>query len=365
MSKQTIYVFGTRLQPEKILNLISIEELKKRYISMIFIDTTKLYHSIPQDFKMEKISDNIIEYYDIDKFDDLNKLFFQTDNCHSYAIIAGWILAEQQEIIKYLKSKKLHTITLNLLPVNKPSYSSLYYNYLKSFFSKPKYLPDSMIVEAAYKEKLLKSMGHKDIWPIHSHIYETNYTISRLSTNKSIVYIDQNFSEHPDFKWFSIKKESFSKYYQDVYKLLLRYSFKYKLPITIALHPTSDIDKYKKLFPKATLVKGKTFKLINEAKVVFGHYSGALEFGILLNKPMLTFKIPKYLGAKINYNQEVFNRKTRINNISVFSTKLRLPNMMNQKKRSQYIHRYIKSKNSPKASFADIFFTKLNETIDD
>jgi hypothetical protein len=357
-----IYILGIRLQPLIFFNLIPIKEFQNKGYAITFINITKIFTQIPQDFNLQKINNNFITYEDASDVKDLNKIV----KPNSIAIQAGWQLPETTKVIKHLNQKSIFTITLNLLPINKPNYPAIVYNNVKRKILHPQNLSDAIIVDGYYKELLFRSLGYKkNIWPIHSHIYEqylqNQEKIKKTIKHNYIVYIDQNFIEHPDFNWFNISKKSFIDYYNELHEFLHKISKQMDLPIKIALHPTANEATYKKYFPVFELVKRDTFNLIHNSMLVIGHYSGAIDYAILSKKKILLVKIPVTISEKISTNQKSYSKKTMIKAISLpFKGNVSKLIKNNNWKRNKYIHKFIKSKNSPQKSFSDIFFMHIN-----
>lgn len=364
----TLYILSTRYQPSALFNLISIKDFCKHNFNITFINITKLYPNIPQTFELKEIYKETVTYLNIESIHELHTIIEKEDKASQIALFIGWVIKEQSEIINLFKSKSIFTISLNLLPINKPNYKALISNHLKNLLLQPKNLTDAIIVDGYYKTLLFKAMGYKNIWSIHSHIYEEynrhKETSSLTEEQPYILYIDQNFSQHPDFKWFNINKESFGAYYTEVKNILLEYAEHFNMPVKIALHPTADEDYYKKEFPNFELIKGNTFELINYAKLVIGHYSNIIDYAILSKKKIVLIDIPHKISQKISDNQKIYSNKTGIKSVSPKSETLENKNG-SESKLNKYIHLFIKAKDSPKQSFSNIFFMHLNSVVKD
>ncbi|MFT4643864.1 MAG: hypothetical protein ACI93P_000851 [bacterium] len=363
MKNKLFLIFGTRLQPEKLFYLIPIVELVKRDYNICFLNITPLFPSIPQEFKLKKVHEDTVTYKDIKNLSEIEQLLRKFERKNIVALEGGWRLKEQRKVIVYLKKRSVFTISLNILPTNKPNYFAILTNFIKNSFVTHRDYADAIIVDGAYKRKYFESLGYKNIWSLHSHIFEeflNRKCVPLLTENQDfILYVDQNFSGHPDFEWFKIPKGSFNDFYGELDVFLKNLSLEYNLPVKIALHPTSDEEIYKDFFPKFEFSKNDTFKLMNNSKFIVGHYSGALDFAILLKKKILLIAISDKISSKIADNQLIFANKTGVTNINLpFRAKhFYFKDVTSER----YINSFIKETNSPEHSFASLFFNKLNK----
>ena len=353
-----LFIIATRQQPSYIFNLINIDEFKESGINISFINITKLQNSVPQDFIVNKQGFNdTIEFYEPSDYTEFYSIAeFDTDD-KVYFLFTGWTITNNK-ILDYCNDNNIHTILLNIIPVNKTSLIYIIYNRIKGFFINRKSLYNSVIVDGNYKKEFHKSIGYSDIWEIHSHVYEEYLkNMNNESTDSYLLYVDQNFSNHPDFKWFDIDVNSFKDYYISINDFLQKQSVLYGLPVKIALHPTSDIELYKKIFHDFELCKGQTFKLMNNAKVIYGHYSNSLDYSILLNKHVILIDINKALSKKLSTNQKIFSRKINLKPINLNTYESIITKGNNDF--SNYIDKFIKPKNSLQKSFSTILLEKL------
>lgn len=360
--KKELFIIGIRLQPSILFSLLSIDILKENEFNIHFLNITSLFKEVPQELCINHIEGEKVSYKDISEIKDMEIIL----EPNSIAIITGWIPTGNSLVTDILKKKAIYSIHLNLLPVNKPNYIAIGFNYIKHINSCSLNQYNAVIVDGYYKELLLKALCRKSqIWSIHSQIFESYYLNQEGNTKTGegdqIIYVDQNLSEHPDFKWFNITKGSFNEYYIELNNTLKIISNQAQLPLKIALHPTANIITYKKLFPDFEIIKGETFNLIHNAKLVIGHYSGAIDYAILAEKKIVLIEIPKTISKKIYLNQKIYANKTGIETIKLpFAGDLMKSSRLNTKKREKYIHLFIKSKNSPNSRFTDIFIEHID-----
>ena len=353
-----LFIISTRQQPSYIFNLININEFVQANIDISFINITKLQNKVPQNFKVEKKNyENIIDFYAPDNYNDFYSIFnFNKENKY-YFLFTGWTI-NNEIILNFCKQKKIYTILLDLIPVNKFSYISIISNNIRSIFLKKSILYNSVIVGGHYKILFYKSIGYNDVWEIHTHIFEEYIkNINNVKTDSYLLYIDQNFLKHPDITWFNIDINSFEHYYTLINSFLKKQSTLYNLPVKIALHPTSDIKLYRKMFPNFMLYKNKTFNLMNNAKIIYGHYSNSLDYAVLIRKPMVLIDIENSLSPKLSNNLHTFANKIGIKPINPHRKDKVLTTDHNSY--HNYIYRFIKSKKNLTTTFSSILLDHI------
>ena len=138
-----------------------------------------------------------------------------------------------------------------------------------------------------------------------------------------------------------------SNYYSEVYSFLKEISQDNKdIDINIALHPKTDDFIIKKYFSSFFQAKNKTIQMIKNSDLVITHYSTALNFAYLYNKPILIIYTDEMKKKKFYKNfllpcaeqigQEPYNISKNKN--------LNLENYLNNYSisYSNYINNYIK-----------------------
>lgn len=105
-----------------------------------------------------------------------------------------------------------------------------------------------------------------------------------------VVFIDQNFLEHPDYDRLGLKRTVTPERFQNSINGLLESAERETATeVVIAAHPTSNVDKLKKLYGGRTVYGGRTADLIRRAKLVIAHSSTATQVAILYRKPIALF----------------------------------------------------------------------------
>ena len=120
-------------------------------------------------------------------------------------------------------------------------------------------------------------------------------TKKKKKFNKYIVLLDTEIS-HPQSLIIrgEIDNSAVIEHYKKLNLLLDYFAKIYKKRIIISIHPASDINKKKILFPRFKIEKYKTRNLIYNASLVLFFESSAILDAVILKKPIITLK-SKYL----------------------------------------------------------------------
>ncbi len=197
---------------------------------------------------------------------------------------------------------------------------------------------------------------------IYTHSYDYNYYLKiRHKLNnfnkKYLIYIDQDLLGHPAFFIEKRKAWANKNFYKKLNKLFYLLEKKYGQKIKIALHPKNK--SFNNLFSRRyKCYYDKTAELIRDSSHVLTHYSTAVSFGVLFNKP-ITFLTSNELnqlrpGAQVTkLSQEL---KSQIINIDNKKKKFKLKKKFDKKAYSRYLNKYVKHpKSSGKNSLISLF----------
>ncbi len=111
------------------------------------------------------------------------------------------------------------------------------------------------------------------------------HTPMQLENDKYIVFLDQYLPGHIDFVQLGGVGMDVERYYKSISNFLLQYAKRNQCRVVIAAHPKADFKNY---VPSEVLVyKNQTFDLIAKAEVVFAHYSTAVSYAVLFNRPLV------------------------------------------------------------------------------
>ena len=127
-----------------------------------------------------------------------------------------------------------------------------------------------------------------------------------------------------------------------------------KLNIKIAAHPKSNFEMSQKKYNHSIFVN-KTFELIRDADIVVSHSSTALQWAIIMKKPIILVKTDEIQNASY---AKIFNKDIdlfatvlgkRVVNLSQLSSVNNWKDYLNvdDEKYEKYIENYVKTKGSP------------------
>tara|TARA_B100000686_G_scaffold327593_1_gene386648 strand:+ start:31 stop:633 length:603 start_codon:yes stop_codon:yes gene_type:complete len=113
---------------------------------------------------------------------------------------------------------------------------------------------------------------------------------SNLSEEK-IVFIDGNI-DHGDaaIRVGKVSEESKLKYYNQLEQFLIKLSKIFNKKISICLHPSTNMEKYKKYLGKFEISKYQTSENIMKAFIVVFHESSAIYDALFLKKKIISLK---------------------------------------------------------------------------
>lgn len=176
----------------------------------------------------------------------------------------------------------------------------------------------------------------------------------KLESQNTIVYLDGFFPFHPDFLFMDVDyhQEIVEKFFKQMNNFFDLIELKYNVEVKIASHPRADWSKYGDVWNGRKVEYDKTVELVNESKACIAFSSTAINFAVLLNKPIILFNMevlePRY-GEIIRHFSKLLG--TDIVDISVTNEineeKIDKCFDFNNLSYAKYIEDYIKFKESP------------------
>ena len=124
----------------------------------------------------------------------------------------------------------------------------------------------------------------------HSFDYERWRTLpscSFINEDKYALFLDEDIAYHPDYARFGIKppvKET--SYYSAINRFFDEYERHTGIPVYVAVHPRAQYSKRPQLWGNRKLLHGQTPEAVNGASQIFIHFSTAISFAILAEKPL-------------------------------------------------------------------------------
>jgi hypothetical protein len=248
--------------------------------------------------------------------------------------------------------------------------------FLKNSFVKilaKKYYPDYLVIGGSV---LMAAVNKKETSIIQAHNFDYDFFLKEknIKQNKDsnfLVFLDEDGPYHSDYIHLGIKPYVTTKNYYPVVDLGLDVIAKsLKLNIKIAAHPRSNYEN-KEIKYRHPILENKTFELIRDADVVVGHSSTALQWAVMMYKPIIllttneiqnAFYAKPYLKLINGFASELGKKIINLDNlfkIKNINTYLGI----DKEKYKKYIETYIKIKGSPEKLLWDIVIEKLEKEL--
>ena len=185
-------------------------------------------------------------------------------------------------------------------------YTQKLVNLLSIFSLVPKvqirFLSNLKIIENIKKNKIknlllkLKLFHAKELILINSRTHDEFFENKITPSEEYIVLLDSDL-DHPDDLMAGQKytEEEYNTHYDNLKSLLEKLSKKFNKKVIITVHPRSNLDEKKKIFPNYQVFKHRTQEFISKAFLVLFFDSSAIVDGILLKKKIVTL-ISNILG---------------------------------------------------------------------
>ena len=170
---------------------------------------------------------------------------------------------------------------------------------------------------------------------------------SSISSQQYVVYIDQDLGFHPDFARNEVKPpvtpEVFYPALCDFFSNLAKHT---GLEVIVAPHPRSDRTRTMKLFPNTTVSDTPTAELIRNSRAVLTHYSTAVSFAIMFEKPVVQIVTSELLNSTqmkfvAAYSQALGSDPLNIDDFTQFQDFEERFINYDQERYEQYFHLYI------------------------
>lgn len=141
---------------------------------------------------------------------------------------------------------------------------------------------------------------------IESHVHDYEVYVEAQygalkANNDYLVFVDQNIPYHPDFTLKGVRYSSPSKYYAGLRRLFTCLE-NGGVDVIIALHPRDDNTNTADRFGDRVAIKGDTLSLISQSGGIITHCSNAINYAILLQKPVLFVADKELLGISAHIN---------------------------------------------------------------
>ena len=211
---------------------------------------------------------------------------------------------------------------------------------------------------------------------IKAHNFDYDFFIKNkhIKLNKKgkfLVFLDADGPYHSDYIFEGVKPfVTADKYFPVIDLGLAEIAKSLNLEIKIAAHPRSNYKVKQKKY-KHSIIQNKTFELIRNANVVVTHGSTALQWAIIMKKPIIfvtTNEIQNESYARTyakyidNFASSLGKKVVNLSDLS-FIKNLRGYLNVDVEKYEKYFETYIKTKGSPKKLLWDIVIEKLEKKL--
>lgn len=234
-------------------------------------------------------------------------------------------------------------------------------------------IPDYLVVGGA---KSMLGVNNKKTSVIKAHNFDYDFFIKEKQTKlnkkkKFLVFLDEDGPYHSDYIHLGIRPfVTADKYFPVIDLGLSEIAKSLNLKIKIAAHPRSNYGLKKKKY-KHPIIENKSFELIRNADLIVAHNSTALQWAIIMKKPIIfvtTNEIENtYYGRpyakNINYFATILGSKVvNLNDVSrIINWKDYLS--IDKEKYKKYIDTFVKTKESPEKLVWDIVINNIEKDL--
>lgn len=161
-----------------------------------------------------------------------------------------------------------------------------------------------------------------------------------------IVFCDNYFPYHPDFKYFhKYKKVPSDKEYQSILNHFFSFlEEKYKMPVVIAAHPKAKYQGHE--FENRKIIKYQTDNLVINSSMVVLHASNSISYAILSDKPFIFITTNGYSQLCI-YQQRLdilaSSLRKKVYNVDIANYDDINPKPVDEKVKDFYVYTYLTS----------------------
>ena len=202
-------------------------------------------------------------------------------------------------------------------------------------------------------DKFLNFILYKKVILINSSAYD--YYIKNKEKNKNknyITFLDGNYKHRDIILRENINLELVKKkYFSQLNRLFKNLEKKFNSSVEICLHPSSNINTYKKYFKNYKISKFETRKKIYKSKIVLFHESSAIIDAIITKKKIISIQtklLGDYYFNRIERYIKIFN--TNVINLDKQTNIEKIKLKINHIKYNRYKNLYIMADNTVTSS---------------
>ena len=182
-----------------------------------------------------------------------------------------------------------------------------------------------------------------NIYRINSNPYENFLKLKKIKKNNRIIFIDGNYKHSEIVHRENLDLRKIEKEYFDL--LVEKFTTLekiYKKKVEICLHPSSNLNFYKKKLKKFKVSKGNTIKRVLGSHFVILHDSSSVMEALVAKKKILLLETNTF-GNYISNRILIYKKTLKLPSIDLHSRKSLKPNIFKDyKKTEKYRNQYIK-----------------------
>ncbi len=187
-----------------------------------------------------------------------------------------------------------------------------------------------------------------------------------LSDDKYAVFIDQFLPYHPDFQSnYTYNLFQATDYYNELNRFFKTFTQQTGLKVIVAAHPRR-LNKYDNDFNSdIQLFYNQTGHLVKNAEMVLLHYSTAINFAIIFNKPMLFIDSNLFNGIDVFLYTRAFSKhfNSTIVNMSNNSINCKQINKVDTAKYQNYLEQNIQHKDAQEIDLKNVILQAIEEYL--
>lgn len=137
-------------------------------------------------------------------------------------------------------------------------------------------------------------LGREIIRPVNSLDYsaylEAKAAGLKTAATGTCVLIEEGLVDSRDFTYAGLKPLSGEEYYPLINAFLTRVAGELGLRPVVAAHPKSDAVALAAKYPGVEIISGRTLESVASSSLVLAHWSTAINFAVICDKPLLLLK---------------------------------------------------------------------------
>ncbi|WP_314336857.1 hypothetical protein [Capnocytophaga leadbetteri] len=179
---------------------------------------------------------------------------------------------------------------------------------------------------------------------------------------KYIVFLDEYFPFHPDFKMFGKCFVDEKIYYGHLNALFKKIEAAYQLPVVIAAHPKAELYKTHNYYEGREVLFGKTAELVKNSLCVLAHYSTSIGYAIATEKPLVFLNALLYkqnihrIYQFINFLGQYLN--TKVLTFDDAEVSFSIP-IVDKGRYERYKYSFLTNKETEELNSGDIFVKEI------